>query len=55
MSSFDKWLARYCEVNIIPEGELQGIALSCENEKIYGKDNWYIDSSICGWDYHAVV
>ena len=19
------------------------------------KDNWYIDSSICGWDYHAVV
>ena len=25
------------------------------NEKIYGKDNWYIDSSICGWDYHAVV
>ena len=33
MSSFDKWLARYCEVNIIPEGELQGIALSCENEK----------------------
>lgn len=36
MSSFDKWLARYCEVNIIPEGELQGIALSCENEKIYG-------------------
>lgn len=37
MSSFDKWLARYCCVDIIPEGELLEIALNCENEKIYGK------------------
>ena len=37
MDSFDKWLARYCEVDIIPEGELLDIALNCENEKIYGE------------------
>lgn len=37
MSSFDKWLARYCSTDIIPEGELLTIALDCEYEKIYGK------------------
>lgn len=37
MNSFDKWLARYCSVDIVPEGELLTIALDCENEKIYGK------------------
>lgn len=37
MNSFDKWLARYCCVDIIPEGELLTIALNCENKKIYGK------------------
>ncbi|MDD7391059.1 MAG: HD domain-containing protein [Lachnospiraceae bacterium] len=37
MNSFDKWLARYCCVDIIPEGELLVIGLNCENEKIYGK------------------
>lgn len=33
MSSFDKWLARYCSTDIIPEGELLTIALDCENKK----------------------
>lgn len=37
MDSFDKWLACYCCVDIIPEGELLNSALNCENEKIYEK------------------
>lgn len=37
MSSFSKWLARYCCVSIIPEGELRNISLNCENKKIYEK------------------
>ena len=36
MDSFVKWLAKYCEISIVPEGELQAIAFACENEKIYG-------------------
>lgn len=34
--SFEKWLARYCNTNIVPHGELQNLSLKCENEKIYG-------------------
>ena len=37
MDSFAKWLARYCCEDIIPEGKLLEISLSCENEKVYGK------------------
>lgn len=36
MDSFIKWLAKYCEIDIVPEGELQTIAFACENEKIFG-------------------
>ena len=36
MDSFAKWLARYCDVTIVPEGILQEIAFNCENKKIYG-------------------
>lgn len=37
--SFSKWLARYCETDIVPEKEknLKELALRCENKKIYGK------------------
>lgn len=34
--SFQKWLARYCLTEIIPEGELLTLSLQCENMKIYG-------------------
>ena len=37
VGSFEKWLARYCDVSIVPNGELKDLALSCENEKIYKK------------------
>lgn len=37
MDSFDKWLARYCCEDIIPEGELLNIALNGDNAKIYGE------------------
>lgn len=35
--SFSKWLARYCEGEIVPKGELKELALRCDNKKIYGK------------------
>lgn len=35
VDSFEKWLARYCSPGIVPGGVLKGIALECENEKIY--------------------
>ena len=35
VNSFQKWLARYCSVEIVPNGELKTLALSCENRKIY--------------------
>ena len=35
INSFEKWLARYCNEEIIPEGKLKSISLSCENVKIY--------------------
>lgn len=37
VSSFEKWLARYCDSTIVPKGELKDLALRCENYKIYGK------------------
>ena len=36
-SSFETWLAKYCDIEIVPNGELKRISLDCENEKIYGK------------------
>lgn len=33
--SFSHWLSRYCSPEIIPEGELKNISLSCDNKKIY--------------------
>lgn len=35
VGSFEKWLARYCTTDIIPDRELKNISLQCENEKIY--------------------
>ena len=35
MKEFGEWLARYCSVDIVPEGKLLGIALNCENKKVY--------------------
>lgn len=35
VDSFQKWLARYCSVEIVPNGTLKALALSCENIKIY--------------------
>ncbi|MCR4645322.1 MAG: HD domain-containing protein [Oscillospiraceae bacterium] len=37
VSSFEKWLSRYCDAGIIPNGDLQNEAFQCENVKIYGK------------------
>lgn len=36
--SFSKWLARYCDDEIVPDkNDLRDLAFKCENEKIYGK------------------
>lgn len=35
VGSFEKWLARYCDPDIVPTGELRDLALDCENKKIY--------------------
>ena len=35
IESFEKWLARYCSTDIIPDGNLKDISLQCENIKIY--------------------
>lgn len=35
--SFEKWLAKYCDIDVVPNGELSEEAMRCENEKIYGK------------------
>ncbi len=35
--SFAGWLAKYCEIEIVPEGELKSASLNCENEKIYNR------------------
>lgn len=36
MDTFGKWLAQYCEINIVPQGDLRVVAANCENRKIYG-------------------
>ena len=36
-SSFETWLACYCDTDIVPKGELLELALGCENEKIFHK------------------
>lgn len=35
--SFSKWLARYCESEIVPKGDLKDLSLRCDNKKIYKK------------------
>lgn len=35
VDSFEKWLARYCSTDVVPDGILKRISLECENEKIY--------------------
>ncbi len=37
IGSFEKWLARYCDTEIVPRGELKELALRCENVKIYNQ------------------
>ena len=37
VNSFEKWLARYCDPEIVPKGELKTLALNCKNTKIYQK------------------
>ena len=37
ISSFERWLARYCLAEIVPDGELKELSLSCDNNKIYQK------------------
>jgi len=37
VDSFESWLCRYCDISIVPDGELKEKALACENKKIYGK------------------
>ena len=37
VSSFEKWLSRYCETSILPNNDLKNEAFCCENRKIYGK------------------
>ena len=37
ITSFELWLSRYCEQEIVPHGKLKDLALKCENTKIYGK------------------
>lgn len=36
-ASFEKWLARYCVLEIVPAGELRNLAIACENTKIYNR------------------
>lgn len=36
VTSFSKWLARYCNKEIVPKGDLKNLSLRCENAKIYG-------------------
>lgn len=37
IDSFEKWLVRYTESDIVPEGELKDLSLKCANTKIYGR------------------
>ena len=49
VGSFEKWLAKYCDIGIVPKGELHDIALNAENKKIYkdlAKKELYIQAII---------
>ena len=35
VNSFERWLARYCDVGIVPAGDLTDLSIKCENTKIY--------------------
>ncbi len=37
VGSFEKWLARYCDISIVPAGDLKTLALNCANHKIYNQ------------------
>lgn len=37
INSFELWLAKYCDKDIVPTGDLKEKALKCENEKIYNQ------------------
>ena len=37
INSFEFWLAKYCDKDIVPTGNLKDVALKCENEKIYNQ------------------
>jgi len=37
VSYFEKWLSKYCDTDIVPNGELKNEAFSCDNKKIYSK------------------
>lgn len=37
LSTFSEWLAKYCEPDFVPEGELRVKAAKCGNLKIYGR------------------
>ena len=33
--SFSKWLARYCNIDIVPEKLQKDVSIRCDNKKIY--------------------
>lgn len=35
VNSFERWLLKYCDSSIVPQGDLKSDALKCENVKIY--------------------
>lgn len=37
MRSYKKWLAAYCDKEIVPKGALLEVVYQCENRKIYGR------------------
>lgn len=37
VDSFSKWLARYCDPDIVPESSLSDVANKCDNKKIYAR------------------
>lgn len=37
IDSFERYLAKYCEGDIVPEGELIALGAICDNKKIYGR------------------
>jgi len=37
INAFQKWLSKYCDSDIVPDGELKQVSLAAENLKIYKK------------------